>query len=284
MPSVDASPDTRALETLLADDDASTVALTVKTILLARERTEGAIQLLSECENRLARKRAREILARWLAEDEEKRPPLLLTELDLSSWRSLEDFCWFLSEQEERGFSREDGKSILDEWARRIRRRITSVNPSDREIHQAFQHVLAREEGLKGNTENYYDPANSYLHHVLQNGQGIPLSLCLIYIFVGERLKLEIRGLNTPGHYLAMVGSLVFDPFYAGVELGPLQLSERFGHTASDWADPSCLLASPVSTTQRMLTNLVNSYKRNGDQRRLERMVGYLRLLQELPS
>lgn len=280
---VQTSPDTRAIESLLADNDVSTVSLTMETILSSRARHEGSIQHLAEGENRMARKRARDILAKWLEEDESRRPLLALTELDLSSWRSLEEFCWFLSEQEERSFNREDGKSVLDGWARRIRQRLPA-RPSDREIHQAFQHVLAKEEGLRGNTEDYYDPSNSYLHHVLQTGLGIPLTLCLIYIFVGERLNLGIRGLNTPGHYLAMMGSLVLDPFYAGVELGPSQLSERFGHTASDWADPSCLIASPVSTTQRMLTNLVNSYKRNGDQKRLDRMVNYLRLLQELPS
>lgn len=284
MPSAEASLDTRALESLLADSDVSTVNLTVQALLVSRERHERLIQHLAECENRMARKRARDILAKWMEEDEASRPPLVLTELDLSSWSSLEEFCWFLSEQEERGFSREDGKSVLDSWARRIRQRLSLPHPSDREVHLAFQHVLSREEGLKGNTENYYDPANSYLHHVLQTGLGIPLSLCLIYIFVGQRLHLNVRGLNTPGHYLVMVGALVFDPFYAGVELGPAQLSERFGHTASDWADPSCLIASPVSTTQRMLTNLVNSYKRNGDQKRLDRMITYLRLLQELPS
>ena len=284
MPFLEASPDTRAIESLLADSDASTVNLTVEIILSARGRHEAAIQHLSESENRSARRQARAILSKWMEEDQARRPVLALRELDLSSWASLEDFCWFLSEQEGRGFSREDGKSVLDGWARRVRQRVASKDPTTQEIHLALQHVLAREEGLKGNTENYYDPSNSYLHYVLQTGLGIPLTLCLIYIFVGERLHLNIRGLNTPGHYLAMAGSLVFDPFYAGVALGPSQLSERFGHTASDWADPSCLIASPVSTTQRMLTNLVNSYKRNGDQKRLDRMVNYLRLLQELPS
>src|SRR5882762_1581880 len=140
MQSLEAFRDTRAIEFLLADNDASTVALTVEAILSARARHEGVIQHLAECENRMARKRARDILARWLEQDEAGRPLLALTELDLSSWRSLEEFCWFLSEQEERGFSREDGKSVLDGWARRIRQRLSPGSPSDREIYLAFQH------------------------------------------------------------------------------------------------------------------------------------------------
>jgi len=86
MQSLEAFRDTRAIEFLLADNDASTVALTVEAILSARARHEGVIQHLAECENRMARKRARDILARWLEQDEAGRPLLALTELDLSSW------------------------------------------------------------------------------------------------------------------------------------------------------------------------------------------------------
>ena len=49
--------------------------------------------------------------------------------------------------------------------------------------------------GFSGNTEDYYDPRNSYLNDVLERRLGIPITLSVICIEVGRRLMCRCRGL-----------------------------------------------------------------------------------------
>ena len=77
-----------------------------------------------------------------------------------------------------------------------------------------FIHV---HEGFAGNVKNYYDPENSYLNRVIDTRRGIPISLALIHISLGQRLDLPVGGINFPGHFLVRYGGadkhLIVDPF-----------------------------------------------------------------------
>ena len=119
------------------------------------------------------------------------------------------------------------------------------------------------------------------LHRVLQAKMGIPLTLALVYIFAGQRAGLEVYGLNTPGHYLAGIGGVVFDPFHGGVVLSADDLAAKFGTERSCWASPMFMRATPRDTAERMLVNLLNSYSRRGDEARHARTVSYLQMLEE---
>ena len=71
-------------------------------------------------------------------------------------------------------------------------------------------------EGFAGNIKNYYDPENSYLNRVIDTKRGIPISLALIHIGIGQRLDLPVGGINVPGHFLVRYGSdkhVIVDPF-----------------------------------------------------------------------
>lgn len=57
-------------------------------------------------------------------------------------------------------------------------------------------------EGYAGNRADYFDPRNSYLHHVIERRTGIPLTLSIVTIEVGRRLGVPIVGVGLPGHFL----------------------------------------------------------------------------------
>jgi regulator of sirC expression with transglutaminase-like and TPR domain len=154
-----------------------------------------------------------------------------------------------------------------------------SISPSD--SIGALRQVLARREGFRGNLENYFAPANSYLHRVLETKLGIPLALGLVYIFAGQRAGLEVYGLNTPGHYLVGIGGVTFDPFHGAAVMSADDLSAKFGTERGCWASPMYMRATPRETAERMLVNLVNSYSRAGDEARHARVVSYLQMVEE---
>jgi regulator of sirC expression with transglutaminase-like and TPR domain len=71
-------------------------------------------------------------------------------------------------------------------------------------------------EGFSGNVTDYYAPENSYLNHVIDVRQGIPISLALIHICLGSRLNIPVQGINFPGHFLVRYGTekhVIVDPF-----------------------------------------------------------------------
>ncbi len=56
--------------------------------------------------------------------------------------------------------------------------------------------------GFTGNRDDYYDPRNSYLNHVLDRRLGIPITLSLLCVEVGRRAGVPILGVGMPGHFL----------------------------------------------------------------------------------
>jgi len=150
-----------------------------------------------------------------------------------------------------------------------IRARVRGSQP---QAMLAHMHAYLFEDQLfTGNTDNYYATSNSYLPAVLETRRGLPISLCLLYKIIAERLGLKVRGVGLPGHFLAGVeidGTLMLvDPFAAGREVtqdeAHLKLQEMFGPDV-EW---STELLEPVSNRQwltRMLQNLLRTFGAQG--------------------
>lgn len=69
---------------------------------------------------------------------------------------------------------------------------------------------------FSGNVRDYYDPSNSYLNRVIEHKVGIPITLAIIHIALGQRLDIPVSGVNFPGHFLVKYGDenrLLIDPF-----------------------------------------------------------------------
>ena len=270
----------QAVEKILAGDDTDLADLTIREIRSQEERYGAMIADLEKSPDPKVQARARLILRFWgkPAPSEflrgQARP-------DLFSWPDLEAFCWQLAEVENPEADTAAGMAYLDQLGQAVEKNLPrrSISPTD--SISALRQVLARREGFRGNLDDYFHPANSYLHRVLEKKLGIPLTLALVYIFAGYRAGLEVYGLNTPGHYLAGIGGVVFDPFHGGVVLSADDLAAKFGTERTCWANPTFMRATPQNTAERMLVNLLNSYSRRGDEARHARTVAYLQMIEE---
>ena len=103
----------------------------------------------------------------------------------------------------------------LDELARRFETVYDDTTTFGISI-SSLNDFIHREEGFSGNVTNYYSPENSYLNRVIDTRYGIPITLALIHIAVGQRLDLPVSGINFPGHFLVKYGTakhLIVDPF-----------------------------------------------------------------------
>jgi regulator of sirC expression with transglutaminase-like and TPR domain len=146
-----------------------------------------------------------------------------------------------------------------------VRSRVRGTQPQALLAH--LHNVLFDEEGFAGNAEDYYNPLNSYLPAVLESKRGLPITLCLIYKLVADRLGLNAWGVGLPGHFLIGLDAgeslMLVDCFSAGRlitrEEAHEQMALQFGPEV-EWSDE---LLHPVSNRQwltRMLQNLLNLF------------------------
>jgi len=270
----------QAVEKIFAGDDTDLADLTIREIRSQESRYHELIANLARSRDPKIQARARLILRFWgkLPPPDFKRDS---SKPELHSWGDLETFCWQLAEVENPETDTAAGMAYLDQLGQAVEKNLPrrSISPTD--SIAALRQVLARREGFRGNLDDYFHPSNSYLHRVLETKLGIPLTLALVYIFAGQRAGLEVYGLNTPGHYLAGIGGVAFDPFHSGVVLSADDLAAKFGTERSCWANPMFMRATPRDTAERMLVNLLNSYSRQGDEARHARTVSYLQIIEE---
>ena len=270
----------KAVEKILAGEDSDLADLTIREIRSQEQRYGPLISDLAKNPDPKIQARARLILRFWGKVTQPKftresaKPELL-------SWADLEAFCWQLAEVENPEADTASGMAYLDLLGQAVEKNLPrrSISPTD--SISALRQVLARREGFRGNLDDYFHPSNSYLHRVVETKLGIPLTLALVYIFAGQRAGLEVYGLNTPGHYLAGIGGVAFDPFHGGAVLSADDLAAKFGTERSCWANPMFMRATPRDTAERMLVNLLNSYSRRGDEARHARTVSYLQMIEE---
>ena len=186
--------------------------------------------------------------------------------------------------------------SDMDHWAARLKRSILpGADALDklRELNHFFYANLR----FAGNVNHYDNPHNSYLNVVMSTRLGIPISLAVLWLELGQSIGLPVFGVGFPGHFLVKVdlpapqeGHVVIDPF-SGESLSRDDLCERLipwlpgaklGHpnTVSDDALAFHLQAAePREIIARMLRNLHEIYRRQGDQERLLRVQARLAVL-----
>jgi regulator of sirC expression with transglutaminase-like and TPR domain len=121
--------------------------------------------------------------------------------------------------------------------------------------------------GFRGNVDHYYDPRNSFLNEVLDRRLGIPITLSAVYLEVGRRIGLNLRGVGMPGHFLVKyVGpdeELVIDPFGGGGILSPADCQQILDRIFDGKLCFEPQMLTVVGTRQilaRMLTNLKAIY------------------------
>ncbi len=52
------------------------------------------------------------------------------------------------------------------------------------------------------NTKNFHSPGNSMINVVLESRKGNPITLCVIYLLVAQKLKLPVHGVNLPNLFI----------------------------------------------------------------------------------
>jgi regulator of sirC expression with transglutaminase-like and TPR domain len=166
--------------------------------------------------------------------------------------------------------------SDLDALAQQVR---PSLRGNPRERLQVLCDHLFGTLGFHGNSEDYYDPRNSYLSDVLQRRTGIPITLSALTMALGRRLDLNIAGVGLPGHFVAKLidpqrGDVLFDPFHGGRVLSTAECEDLVQRVTGVPFEASAQSLRPFplgAIVFRMLGNLRSIYHKQEDWPRLAR-------------
>lgn len=113
----------------------------------------------------------------------------------------------------------------LDDMGRQLAESAKKKLPSPRRPTQVIEHInsyLFETQKFKPNTDDYYNPLNSYLNVVVERKTGIPITLCILYMRIAKALDFQLAPINFPSHFLLKHvmeggnGEIVIDPFNGG--------------------------------------------------------------------
>lgn len=174
----------------------------------------------------------------------------------------------------------------LDTMAAEVRARI-GQRASGEEAVNALNRYLFTEQGFKGNTKNYYEVENSYLNCVMDRRVGIPISLSVVYLLIGQRLAFPLFGIGMPGHFLVKYESdrykIFIDCFNGGALLTEKNCA-RFLTEAGYGFEEKYLEKSQVrAILSRMLKNLLAIYAKAGDEVKMARLTKFIEILGGAP-
>jgi regulator of sirC expression with transglutaminase-like and TPR domain len=134
---------------------------------------------------------------------------------------------------------------------------------------------LFGEMGFHGSTLDYHHRSNSYMNEVIDDREGLPITLSILLIELANRLDLPVSGLGLPGHFMAIYKE---DP--PGEKSGKRKsrelLIDSFGGKIVSREEASRITGvtleeedfEPVSNRDiitRMLRNLIQSAEREED-------------------
>ena len=159
--------------------------------------------------------------------------------------------------------SPEGYSALYDAWADELESRLDrQASPEEQLATIAW--YLFDELGFSGNDEYGADPDSCYLNRVVDKRSGNPIGLSVIYLFVTRRLRLPIRGIGLPGHFVCRYQSstkeLFIDCYRRGVLLSKGDCIKYLLQSSFGFADGHLSPVSPRKILLRMCSNLVNTY------------------------
>jgi regulator of sirC expression with transglutaminase-like and TPR domain/S1-C subfamily serine protease len=158
----------------------------------------------------------------------------------------------------------------VERMAERIAARLPK-NTDDKGRLAALDKYLFQERGFHGSRGDYYNRSNSYLSEVLDDREGIPITLSVLYLELGRRLGVRLEGVGLPGHFVvrhipAKGEAQLIDVFEGGQRLSREEASKKVRDiTDRTLRDEDMAAVDKRAILVRMLQNLVSVAQREKD-------------------
>jgi serine protease Do len=140
----------------------------------------------------------------------------------------------------------------LDAMAKELRSKLVG-----RDSVEPLIKYLFTDNGFHGSRTDYYNRANSYMNDVMDDREGLPISLAVLFLELARRIDLpEVAGVPIPGHFMVKFKDELIDVFDSGKRLSRAEAEDRLGvPLLAEYLKP----ATKREIIVRMLRNLQNA-------------------------
>jgi regulator of sirC expression with transglutaminase-like and TPR domain len=135
---------------------------------------------------------------------------------------------------------------------------------------RALNKYLFEENGFHGSRTDYYNRANSYLNQVLDDREGLPITLSVLFIELARRIGLEdVSGLPLPGHFMVRYAptegdAQIIDVFNGGKTVTRTEAQELvIAASGGGFSEQDIRAATKREIILRMLHNLYGIAERD---------------------
>jgi len=174
-----------------------------------------------------------------------------------------------------------DVEAYVQDVERHARRVVVgfSKDTTEQERLASLNRYLFEEQGFHGSRTDYENRSNSYLNEVLDDREGLPITLSVLYMELARRLDVRVVGVGMPRHFIVrhepqQGDSQLIDVFERGQQLSKNQARSKFESFSDDpWTDSYLNTSTPRAILERMLRNLFGTAATDEDP---ERMLPYI--------
>jgi regulator of sirC expression with transglutaminase-like and TPR domain len=124
------------------------------------------------------------------------------------------------------------------------------------------------------NTKNFHSPGNSMINIVMETRKGNPITLCVIYLLVAQKLKLPVFGVNLPNLFILTYKDpnhqFYINAFNRGLIFSRQDIENYIQELhlmpQNSFYEP----CTPVEIIRRALRNLILSFEKMGEHAKAE--------------
>lgn len=134
--------------------------------------------------------------------------------------------------------------------------------------------VLFNKLKFGANTKNFHSPGNSMINVVLESRKGNPITLCVIYLLVAQKLKLPVRGVNLPNLFILTYKDdnhqFYINAFNRGLIFNKQDIENYINELHLVPQKSFFEACDSVEIVRRALRNLVMSFEKMGEHAKAE--------------
>jgi regulator of sirC expression with transglutaminase-like and TPR domain len=151
----------------------------------------------------------------------------------------------------------------VDRMAKKVRDDLPK-DASDEAKLKALNAFFFEKRGYHGSRSDYYNRSNSYLNEVIDDREGLPITLSVLYMDMARRIGVTVVGIGLPGHFVTRhVPKEGEGKFIDVYERGAQMTADEAKKMGSEFAgrDIGDEFLKPVAKKaiiSRMLNNLLN--------------------------
>ena len=148
-----------------------------------------------------------------------------------------------------------------------ILKKNVNISPRPTQIIEKINDYLFTVQKFKPNTDDYYNPLNSYLNIVVERKRGIPITLCILYMKIARAVNFKMYPVNFPGHFLVKhvlednSGEIIVDPFNAGRIMDDYSLKALLDQAYPQRNIPLTHALVEKATAAHVLIRMLNNLK-----------------------